>query len=87
MDEMNKRVLSDQPALPEHRKATHHEATENILRVQRQIALANLPHSYRLVDLATLRGKLANRDVPPIENKAADDKAADDRTGARDAKP
>jgi hypothetical protein len=77
MDEMTKRVLSDRSEVSDH-----HEAAENILRVQRQIALANLPHSYRLFDLATLRGKLANRDVQP-----GDDEAVDRKIAAGDAKP
>jgi len=62
---MTKRALSDR-----HEEA-HHETAENIRRVQRQIALANLPHSYRLFDVMALRHTPQDHDLP----------AANDDTG------
>jgi hypothetical protein len=55
---MTKRALSD------HHEAAHHEAAQNIRRVQRQIALANLPHSYRLFDVMALRHASQDNDLP-----------------------
>jgi hypothetical protein len=54
---MTKRALSD-----------HHEAAQNIRRVQHQIALANLPHSYRLFDVTTLRRTLQDNDLTTTDD-------------------
>jgi hypothetical protein len=59
---MNKRTLLN-----------HHDTAQNIRRVQRQLALANLPHSYRLLDLTNLRQDPAGRDLPAANDPSRGD--------------
>lgn len=59
--------------MTKHIPLDHHEIARNIRLVQRQIALANLPHSYRLIDPTNLHQESAGHHLPAANDSGRGD--------------